>query len=229
MKLRLALATRSADKTREIREILQHIPGIEIASLDRLSSSIGHGEERLEEAATFHENALAKARYFAQRIGLPTLADDSGLVVDALGGDPGVRSKRFAMRPGLAGPALDAANNALLLERLRQVPAPHRSARFVCASAFALPHGPEHCAIASCAGQITEAPRGQAGFGYDPLFYIPPLGKTLAELSESEKNHISHRARAFRALAALLLTSGIPLADSDPTPFPTVRPRLPIS
>jgi XTP/dITP diphosphohydrolase len=206
--MRVALATRSTHKAREIRDLLSRvthaIPDLQLLSLDELGIPPGPDEDDIEAFDTFRENAVAKARYFAQRAGVPTIADDSGLSVAALGGAPGVRSKRFSGRTDLSGDALDEANNALLLERLRGVPPGQRAAHYVCAAALAFPSGAVYTALGVCSGEIALAPRGTGGFGYDPLFIVPELGATFGELPPEEKNRRSHRARAFRALAAEL-------------------------
>ncbi|HEX7117640.1 MAG TPA: non-canonical purine NTP pyrophosphatase [Longimicrobiales bacterium] len=206
---RIAFGTRSAHKLREVREILGVRSEFDLLGLDDLDVAATPDEDAIEAFDSFHRNAVAKARFYARRTGLTTLADDSGLVVDALGGAPGVHSKRFSGRADLSGADLDRANNALLLERLADVPPDRRSARFVCCAALALPDGPVlFSVIGTCIGRIADAPRGGAGFGYDPLFLLPDLGVTFAELSPDEKNRRSHRARAFRAVAAHL--DGIP-------------------
>jgi len=200
--MRVLLATRSADKAREIREILATVPGMALITLTDLGLGPDPAEEELEVFETFQENAAAKARHFARLTSLPVLADDSGLRVDALGGAPGVRTKRFSGRAELSGRDLDAANNAFLLERLQGVPPEARGARYVCAAVLAFPDGRIIVGLGSCRGEIASAPRGTGGFGYDPLFYVPALGRTFAEIPAAEKNRISHRSRAFRALAA---------------------------
>jgi XTP/dITP diphosphohydrolase len=139
--------------------------------------------------ASYVENAVAKARYFAQRSSFPTVADDSGIEVKALGGAPGPRSARWA---GVEGPRLDAANNALLLERLSGVPAERRGARYRCVVAFLSAAVPE-LVEASCDGFILTEPRGSGGFGYDPLFYSPELQMTFAETPPGAKHRVSHR------------------------------------
>ena len=151
-----------------------------------------------ESGETFVANARLKAHAAAAHTGSPALADDSGLEVDALGGLPGVRSARFAADAG-AGSG-DAANLALLLSRLRGVPEAARTARFRCAVVVARPDGAELIADGTCEGRIAEAPRGSGGFGYDPVFLAPSLGRTFAELSAAEKDRVSHRARAIAAL-----------------------------
>jgi XTP/dITP diphosphohydrolase len=158
-------------------------------------------EQTLEAFDTFVENALAKARYFHALSGLPTVADDSGLEVAALGGAPGVRSKRWSGRTDLHGIDLDRANNALLLQSL----APHadRYARYVCVAAYVAP-GEELTCRGEAVGRILQEPRGSAGFGYDPLFESAELGMTYAEMDTSTKERISHRGRAFRQLITAL-------------------------
>jgi len=200
----ILVATRSEHKLREIRDIMGTGAGVPLISLRDAGIEEMPEEEGIEGYDTFAENALAKARYFAARSGLPTLADDSGLCVDALGGAPGVRSKRFSDRPDLSGLELDAANNALLLERLADVPDAERSARFVCAAALVERGGGERVFLGECEGVILHQPRGADGFGYDPLFQ--PVGdeRSFGGLSAREKDQISHRAMAFRAVAAAL-------------------------
>ena len=202
---RLVVATRSADKLREIRQLLAGVEGLEVVDLD----SAGVAEEREEDGVeihdTFRDNALAKARYYSRRAGALTLADDSGLCVDALDGGTGVYSKRFSGRTDLKGVELDRANNALLLERLRGVPTERRGAHYVCAIALVDPRrGREALMEGSCHGLILESPRGTGGFGYDPLFYLSTDGATFGELPSARKNEVSHRAEAVRAAGAIL-------------------------
>jgi len=196
------LATRSEDKAREIRAILGPAISTMILSLTEAGLPPAPEEDEIEAFATFQENALAKARYFARRAGMTTIADDSGIAVDALGGEPGVRSRRFA-GSSLAGQLLDDANNAELIRRLATIPAAQRTARYVCAAALVSPTAGCLVALGTCQGTILESPAGRGGFGYDPFFLIPELGLTFAELPPDEKNRRSHRARAFRGLAAL--------------------------
>jgi len=161
-----------------------------------------------EDGETFEHNALKKARVIAAATRLPTLADDSGLVVDALGGEPGVRSARYS------GPdATDETNNRLLLERMSGVNPEERTAHFECVLAFVDPtrvdpsegvHEIVHLARGRCDGILLDAPRGEGGFGYDPLFFVPELDATFAELPRSEKNRVSHRARAVASMASVL-------------------------
>jgi XTP/dITP diphosphohydrolase len=156
--------------------------------------------ELREDGDTFEANALQKARQAAAATGLPALADDSGLEVDALGGAPGVYSARYA---GVG--ATDEANNAKLIEAMRGVPPERRGVRYRCVAAFVDPAGGrEVWRAGSCEGRLLEAPRGSGGFGYDPLFFVPELNVTMAEIEIDQKNRLSHRAAAFRALATAL-------------------------
>ncbi|MGH7469992.1 MAG: non-canonical purine NTP pyrophosphatase [Longimicrobiales bacterium] len=202
----LLLATRSAHKAREIRAILAHQTRL-LVTLDDVGISASDQEDELEHAPTFLENARAKALYFARSTGLPTLADDSGLEVDALNREPGVRTRRFALDAGclnLSPTELDRVNNQLLLDRLTNVPAGRRGARYVCAAVMVTPDGRSCASLGTCLGEIALASHGDGGFGYDPLFYLPDLCATFAQLSSGLKNERSHRARAFRALATIL-------------------------
>jgi XTP/dITP diphosphohydrolase len=204
---RLLLATRSAGKRRELEPMLT-AHGWDVVDLDGAGLPENPAEEdALEVAETFEENALAKARYFHARSGLPTMADDSGLSCDALGGAPGVFSKRWSARPGLDGVALDAANNALLLSALAGAAlsaevrrdAATRAARYVCAAAF-VDGAREVVARGETKGWILEREVGTGGFGYDPLFYSDELGATFGMVSREEKSRVSHRARAVEVL-----------------------------
>lgn len=199
----LLLATRSTDKAREVREILAPLVARPIRTLDELGIPPADAEDHIEIHDTFRANAIAKAEYFARLTALTVLSDDSGIAVDALGGEPGVRSRRFSGRPDLAGPDLDAANNARLLDRLRGVPQPRRSAHYLCAAALLAPGRTPAIALGAVSGLIAPAPDGRHGFGYDPLFLFPPLGLTFGRLSPRQKHDFSHRGRAFRALAAV--------------------------
>ena len=198
------LATRSRDKAAEIEAVLRTASAAQLITLAELQIATSPAEDDVEQFPTFIENAIAKAQYFARLSGYATIADDSGIMVDALGGAPGVRTKRFASDHGLTHGDTDAANNALLLEKLKDVPDADRGARYVCAAAIGWPNGDSLTAIGTCAGLIARAPKGEGGFGYDPLFLIPDLQVTFAELSAAQKNERSHRALAFRALAAHL-------------------------
>ena len=203
--MKLLAATRSAHKLREIRELLADVPGLELLGLHEAGVPYDPHEETLEPWPTFEENALSKARWFHARSGLPTVADDSGLEVEALAGAPGVRSKRFAaVLDEVEGEARDRANNRHLLSLLGAVPGAGRRARYVCA--LALVEGKREPLLlrGEAEGVILETPRGEGGFGYDPLFLDPELGRSFAELTRQEKNARSHRGRAFRALAERL-------------------------
>ena len=199
----LLLATRSRHKAEEIARILRPVQ-LRVETLADAGVAARPEEEGVEAFETFRANAVAKALYFADRVGRPALADDSGLRVDALDGDPGVRTKRFSGRLDLDGQALDDANNALLLERLAGVPDERRGARYVCCAALAWPDGRHLTAVGTVSGQIAREPRGDGGFGYDPLFIVPELSARFAEVPADAKDRMSHRARAFRALAASL-------------------------
>ncbi len=198
----LLAATRSPGKAREIRELFAGLPFELAFPADRFLAPLPD-EADVEGGAGYVENAVAKARYFATRSGLPTVADDSGIEVDVLGGAPGVRSARFS---GVEGPGADAANNALLLEKLAGVPEEQRVARYRCVVAFlAAPSAVPEIVEATCDGFILTEPRGQGGFGYDPLFYSPELQMSFGEAPPAAKHRVSHRGRAFRALIEVLL------------------------
>lgn len=200
----LLVATRSRHKLQELRTLLAGVPALRLVDLEEHGIPDDPAEEGVEAHDTFEANALAKARFFAARSELPVVADDSGLCVDALGGAPGVRSKRFSGRADLSGEALDGANNRLLLERLRGVPLPGRTAHYRCAIALVDTGGAEHVFQGRCDGLVAGEPSGAGGFGYDPLFYVPALGATLGEVPPADKHRVSHRARAAAALAEWL-------------------------
>lgn len=200
----LLVATRSPDKLREIRDILATRPQLQLVSLADAGIPYDPAEEHIEAFETFRENAAAKAAYFADRAAMPVLADDSGIEVDALDRAPGVRSRRFSGRHDLDGLELDQANNRLLLDRLADRPAEHRGARYVCAAVLRTPDGRALTALGTVTGRILDAPRGQGGFGYDPLFLVPEIGRSFGELEPVQKHRFSHRARAFRALLEYL-------------------------
>ena len=199
--MKLLIASRNSKKCREIEELLA-LRGIEAVSL----SSFPHAPEVSETGATFEENAAIKARAARDVSGMWTLADDSGLCVDALGGEPGVRSARYAGEG-----ASDEDNNCLLLARLQNVPDERRSARFVCVIALALPPCPAERLGADILffrgeahGYILRQPRGCNGFGYDPLFLSADLGIAFAEATAAEKHRVSHRGRALAAFLSCL-------------------------
>ena len=201
---RLLVATRSVHKLRELRELLG-LDRTELVSLDDL----GIEGDPIESGETFETNAAIKARFGLRASGLPTLADDSGLEVDALGGGPGVRTRRYAGED-----ATDAMNNAKLLQALHGLTAQQRSARYVCVLALAMPDatGPRGgirviTARGTCRGRMATEPRGTGGFGYDPIFEPvsePAGGRTLGLWTPAEKHTISHRARAARRMAPRL-------------------------
>ena len=197
--MKLLVGTRSAGKSREIRELFAGLP-FEVSfpadlMLDRLPE-----EADLERSMSYAENAVSKARYYATRSGLAAVADDSGLEVDALGGAPGPRSARWSAS------GTDADNNVLLLEQLAGVPEARRTARYRCVVAFlATPSSGPEIVEATCDGFILTEPRGPGGFGYDPLFFSPELQMTFAEAPAAAKHRVSHRGRAFRALIEVLL------------------------
>ena len=196
----ILLATRSAGKLRELRPLFASA-GLETIDLPGIGIDELADEDAIEAFESFEENALAKARHFARLTGLSTVADDSGLEVSALGGGPGVRSKRFSGRTDLRGRELDAANSDKLQEALRG--ARDRTARFVCAAALVGSDGSELVRRGETAGVILREPRGVEGFGYDPWFGSVELGgRTFAEAGVAEKETVSHRGRAFRALLA---------------------------
>ena len=201
--MKLLVATRSTHKLHEIGQILGEIDGLEVLSLDDAGVEPDPAEDDLEPFETFEENALSKARYFAERTRMPTAADDSGLEVDALGGRPGVRSKRYAPEEG-PGADQDERNNLHLLRELAETPLQERLARYVCAVAFVDPDGTEHTLRGTLEGRIEFGPHGDEGFGYDPLFLVPEFGTTLGVVPPPKKNAVSHRGRAFRAFAAWL-------------------------
>ena len=199
--MKLLVGTRSPGKTREIRELFAGLPFDLVFPADRLLAPLPE-EADLERAMSYAENAVAKARYYATRAGLPAVADDSGIEVEYIGGAPGPRSARWA---GASGD-VDAANNALLLEQLAGVPPESRGARYRCVVAFlATPSNVPEIVEATCEGFILTEPRGTGGFGYDPLFYSPELHMTFGEAPAAAKHRVSHRGRAFRALIEVLL------------------------
>jgi XTP/dITP diphosphohydrolase len=199
--MKLLLATRNRAKVIEIRGLLGlgALKNVEVVDLSGLPNV---GEPR-EEGKTFPENARIKALHYAAAQKVLCIADDSGLAVEALGGRPGVRSARYS------GPdATDESNNTLLLEDLKPHPRPWKAA-FVCVAVCGLPGRVIAEATGRIAGEIVPAPRGQGGFGYDPIFLVEGTGKTMAELSTEEKNRISHRGQAIRQLIKELKTQGV--------------------
>ena len=207
--MQLLFASSNPHKVREVGAIMRGLD-IDVIGLD----AIGHaGPEPVEDAETFAENARIKAVHYAKVAGRWCLADDSGLAVDALGGKPGVRSARYA-GTGATRTEQDKANNALLLRELERVALPDRTARFVCAMCLADPSGTVAAeTTGTFEGVITMTPRGDNGFGYDPLFELPALGCTSAELPPEKKNALSHRGDAARRMAELLKTILTPAGD----------------
>ncbi|MDA0330013.1 MAG: non-canonical purine NTP pyrophosphatase [Gemmatimonadetes bacterium] len=199
--MELLVATRSAGKSREIQRILAAVPGLIVKNLDEAGITFEAAEDDLEPYATFEENALSKARYFFDRSGMATVADDSGIEVDALAGAPGVRSKRFAPDQGLEGQSLDDANNRHLVGRLAGVATEARAARYVCVAALLSGKDEPLLIRGEAPGVIIDEARGTGGFGYDPFMLDPEVGKTFAEMAPSEKDARSHRGKAFRQLA----------------------------
>ena len=190
----VVIATRNPGKFREIKAILSSLP-LKFLSLEDFPDL----PEVVEDGATFAENAGKKAKTIADSTGYLAIADDSGLVVDALQGRPGVFSSRYAGEK-----ATDRERCQKLLKEMASIPKRKRQARFVCAMAVALPRGRMEVVEGECRGRITSAPRGKRGFGYDPIFFVSQFGRTMAELEPEEKNRISHRGRALEKLKALL-------------------------
>jgi XTP/dITP diphosphohydrolase len=190
------LATRSAGKLRELVPMFEQA-GIPVIGLEAVGIAPAPDEEAVEEFDTFEENARAKALYFARRSGGPVVADDSGLEVVALGGRPGVRSKRWSGRDDLAGRALDAANNSALLAALEGIS--ERRARYVCVAALAI-GSTVRTWRGETSGRVLDAPAGDDGFGYDPYFFSDELGMTFGEADRQSKERVSHRGRAFAAM-----------------------------
>jgi XTP/dITP diphosphohydrolase len=218
----LLVASFNPAKARELRALVE-AAGYEVVTLADIGGAAGEAPgvapggatAAYEEAgATYEENGAGKARHYARLSGRVTIADDSGIEVDALGGRPGVQSARYG------GPDLDeAGRNRLLLEELRGVPEEKRTARYVAVAVVARPDGATRAFRGICEGRITEAPRGAGGFGYDPLFLHPPFGVTFAEVEPARKHEVSHRGRALRALAAFLAgPEGRRFLGPDPAP-----------
>ena len=201
--MKILAATRSSGKQREIRRLLGR-RGLEIVFPDDIWLRESSAGGPVEAGESFEANARQKAEYFVRLSSLPTFADDSGLEVFSLGGDPGVRSKRWADATGTEE-EVDEANNAELLRCLAGAPASSRLARYRCVVYFLPSFGavPTICQ-GDCSGRILDAPRGSRGFGYDPYFFSDELGKTFGEATDEEKDSVSHRGRALRALAQAL-------------------------
>jgi XTP/dITP diphosphohydrolase len=209
---RLLVATRSDHKLREIRAILGDC-GAELVSLTDIGLPEDPEEDRIECFDSFAGNAIAKAAWFAERSRLPTVADDSGIVVPALGGAPGVRSKRYAETLGVPtdDAIRDETNTRLLLQQAASLEGEERRAYYACVAALALPDPDDPGRVrgmrlftGTCAGRLAHAPAGSGGFGYDPIFLLPELGVTFGQAGDETKHRYSHRARAFRALGSVL-------------------------
>ncbi len=198
--MKLVLASRNQKKIGELRTMLQeHFPDVEVLSLD----DIGYDGDIEENGTTFEENALTKARVAASS-GYIGIADDSGITIDALNGEPGVYSARFAAMYNYAGGHDDEANNQLLLELLKDTPDEKRGGAYVCAVACVMPDGSSFTVRGEVRGRILREYHGTGGFGYDPLFYYEPFGKTFAEVSAEEKHSVSHRGEAMKKFAEKL-------------------------
>ncbi len=193
--MKLVIASSNSHKIREIENKFSTLGELVLVPL----KTFAHIPEVIEDGATFEKNSAKKAREISRHTGFPSMADDSGLVVDALDGRPGVRSARYG-GDGLS----DSDRYELLLREMDGIPPEERTARFVCVIAIALPDGTLLSARGECEGEITTGPRGAGGFGYDPVFYLPGHGLTMAELPLEEKNRISHRARALDKARILL-------------------------
>ena len=189
--MKIVLATGNKNKIREIKEKFSSLDKVEISSLEELSN-IPHIEE---DASTFRGNALIKASAICKLTGSPAMADDSGIVIDALNGEPGVYSARYGSTA-----FNDQERNSLVLSKMEGVPEDKRNARFVCVIALVLPNGEEYTAEGVCHGIISREPAGDKGFGYDPIFYIPEMKRTMAQLAPEEKNSISHRGKALEKI-----------------------------
>ena len=188
-KIMIVLATRNEGKVRELREMLKDFP-VDLKSLN----DFGPIPEVVEDGATFDDNAYKKASFTAKVLGIPAMADDSGLMVEALGGAPGIKSARYAGED-----TTDADNIRKLLSDMEGIS--DRRAAFECVISIAVPKGPALTYEARCDGEITNEPSGEEGFGYDPVFYYPPLKKTFANLTMEEKNQVSHRGKALKEVA----------------------------
>jgi XTP/dITP diphosphohydrolase len=197
--MKLLIATHNAGKLREYRALCRTLPGVSALEITGLSEE-GIELEPEETGRTFEENAILKAKVFAEQSGLPTLADDSGLEIDALGGAPGVHSARY----GGTGRGQDARRIVLVLDHLKDVSEPRRTARFRCVIAVAMPGGTVKTASGAVEGLIAQEPHGEQGFGYDPVFFLPEFKCTMAELDPATKNRISHRAQAMQAALPIL-------------------------
>lgn len=197
--MKVVLASKNPHKLVEIRKITEKF-GMELV----LESELGVDIEVEETGSTFEENSLLKAEAVMKATGLPALADDSGICVDALGGEPGIYSARYGFDPTLD----DFGRLQLLLKNMEAVPDGQRQAQFVCVISFVTPDGQVIQARGEVHGELLRAPAGTGGFGYDPIFYYPPFGKSLAQVRPEEKNSVSHRANALKVLYEKLKETG---------------------
>jgi XTP/dITP diphosphohydrolase len=197
--MKILIATRNKNKIKEIADKFSKILGVTVLSPTDIEQEYGVLPDVIEDGTTFAENALKKARELAKITGFSTMADDSGLVVDALGGEPGVYSARYAGEG-----ATDAQRNAFLLEKMKDIPPEKRQASFVCSIALVFPDKNEYLVEGICEGYIALEPKGAHGFGYDPIFFLPEYNKTMAELPLDIKNTLSHRAKALEKAAEIL-------------------------
>ena len=195
--MKIAIATKNAHKIEELSRLI-NIENLEFVSL----ADLGFDGEIVEDGSTFAENALIKAKFICEKYNIFAIADDSGLCVDALNGEPGIYSARYASTGD--GNASDDANIQKLLEKLKSIPSGERSARFICSMVFASPNGESFTVNGICEGHITSDCRGKGGFGYDPVFYCTKLCKTFGEASQEEKNNVSHRYHACEMLTEKL-------------------------
>ena len=196
--MKIVLATKNKGKIREFKEALSEIgwEGVPVSEIADVPDPEETGE-------TFLENAVQKAAAYAKAVGMPVMSDDSGIIADVLGDEPGIYSARYA---GVHGD--DEANNQKLIERLRPYSGDDRRAHYVCAVALVFPDGKSVTAEGTCEGILRDFYAGSGGFGYDPLFYLPKYGKTMAEISLEEKNKISHRGKALRKLIEKIKADG---------------------
>ena len=197
--MKVVLASKNPHKLVEIRKITEKF-GMELV----LESELGVDIEVEETGTTFEENSLLKAEAVMKATGLPALADDSGICVDALGGEPGIYSARYGFDPTLD----DFGRLRLLLKNTEAVPDGKRQAQFVCVISFVTPEGKVIQARGEVHGFVTRAPEGEGGFGYDPIFYYPPFGKTLAQVPQEQKNRVSHRGEALKIFYEKLKEAG---------------------
>jgi len=198
---KILMATHNQGKVKEIRDLIKGHPVVFLSL-----SEVGDISEVIEDGETFEENALKKARSISAATGLATLADDSGLCVDALDGRPGVRSARYA-----GDNTSDEQKYFKILEEMRDVPEKLRSARFVCVLAFVTPDGTEELFRGTCEGQITHEPMGKSGFGYDPIFFFEKAGRTFGQMDRHSKNLVSHRGHALMQFADYLKSLSSPV------------------